>query len=246
MTKVNIFVALDALSFPDAVRLVHQVGYTNGRVGYKVNDLLYDRGIFQLAEVMEDLRAPLFVDAKLHDIPNTVRNSARRITAQFDPQFLTVHASGGREMVKAARLGAGDASMTRPYILAVTILTSLGHDEVESIYTLRTDTAVLSLAKEIEGEADGFVCSGVDLERLEGDSTGLRVVPGIRPEWYSAEDDQKRVVTPTEAVKNGATHLVIGRPIVRAEDPAEAVRRTVEEIDWAWEVEEKGICCEPE
>lgn len=238
----GVFIALDDLMFSEAVTLVSKltIPETKGRVGYKVNDLLHDPGIVQLIQAVKHAQAPLFVDAKLHDIPNTVFNTARQIVRHLNPQYMTVHASGGTQMIKAAHVGAAteadDLNQPRPTVLAVTVLTSLDQDDVSAIYNSSIQAQVTLMVKEAEDWAGGIVCSAKELLFLVSTCPSLvRVVPGIRPEWYQKEnppkDDQKRVATPSEALRGGATHLVIGRPIVKAKDPLEALLKTLKEMD---------------
>lgn len=244
--KPGIFIALDDLTFSEAMILVDKLSGTTltaGRVGFKANDLLHDPGMMQLARAIHQARCPLFADAKLHDIPNTVFNTTRRIVRELQPRYLTVHASGGSEMVKAAVMGAHTEAnfldLTPTCILAVTVLTSLDDDNVADIYqnTAGATDQVRVLMNQAK-VAGGFVSSAKELMILpEGldHKKAVRVVPGIRPEWYQREnppkDDQKRVATPAEAIRDGATHLVIGRPIVRASNPLEALIKTLMEID---------------
>ena len=179
----------------------------------------------------------LFLDLKLHDIPNTVAGGVRAV-APLAPYYLTVMAAGGPEMIRravaAAREGAERHGVAPARILAVTVLTSLGEDDLERTGQ-RGPAAeqVLRLATMAQAcGAAGAVCSPqeVELLRRECGAGFALVVPGVRPVWAPA-DDQKRVMTPAEAVNAGADHLVIGRPILRAADPADAARRIAAEID---------------
>lgn len=151
---------------------------------------------------------PIFLDLKLHDIPATVEGAARGV-ARLGVQYVTVHASGGGEMVRAAR-----RALPETRLLAVTVLTSLpaGEDEVLRLARLAVDAG-----------ADGIVCAPTDVAaaRKALGPTPLIVVPGIRPEG-SASGDQKRVGTPREAMRAGASLLVVGRPLRDAPDPAAA------------------------
>jgi orotidine-5'-phosphate decarboxylase len=168
--------------------------------------------------------APIFLDLKLHDIPNTVAGGVRAVLP-LKPRMLTVHATGGAAMVHAARQAAAAAGADRPLILAVTLLTSLGEDELKTLGFATTPSAqVLRLGRlAIEAGADGLVCSPLEVAMLRqalGPSVKL-VVPGIRPAGLSS-DDQARVLTPTEAVAAGADWIVVGRPVTAASDPAVA------------------------
>jgi orotidine-5'-phosphate decarboxylase len=167
--------------------------------------------------------APVFLDLKLHDIPNTVAGAVRSLLP-LNVQMLTVHAAGGGAMVAAAAKAASEAS-ARPQILAVTVLTSLDAAALaETGVAGGTTQQVLRLARlALENGADGLVCSAHEIAPLR-DAFGpkpILVVPGIRPAG-SATNDQARVMTPEQAVTAGADYLVVGRPIFSAPDPAAA------------------------
>jgi len=170
-------------------------------------------------------RAPsseLFLDLKLHDIPNTVKNGVEGAAA-LGVNYLTVHALGGREMLEAAAAAKGPLKL-----LGVTLLTSHGPDYPNFLKSrLTKEGLVLRLAEEaLRAGCDGLVCSAEEVSLLKRElGDFLAVVPGIRPAGAEA-GDQKRVATPEEALERGADVLVVGRPILRAEDP----RRVVEGI----------------
>jgi len=164
---------------------------------------------------------PVFLDLKLHDIPNTVAGAVRAVLP-LAPRMLTVHAAGGAAMVAAARAAAGDGR-DRPLILGVTVLTSLdGAGLVATGVPDAPDTQVLRLARlALSSGADGVVCSPLEVAMLRkalGPAPVL-VVPGIRPAGAAA-GDQARTMTPTEAVAAGADWIVVGRPITASPDPA--------------------------
>jgi orotidine-5'-phosphate decarboxylase len=175
---------------------------------------------------------PLFLDLKLHDIPNTVAGGVRA-AANIGPRFLTVHASGGRAMLEAAREAAREAGAARPSLLAITVLTSLDDGDLDAVGQRGPagDQAARLAAVAQEAGIDGVVCSAHEIARLRKQcGPGFKlVVPGIRPAWAAA-GDQKRVMTPAEAVALGADHLVIGRPITQAANPAESLARIRTEI----------------
>jgi orotidine-5'-phosphate decarboxylase len=185
--------------------------------------------------VFEHLGIPIFLDLKFHDIPNTVAK-AIEATAGIHTFMMTVHTSGGRTMLQAAI----DASMrvaevtgkARPYIVGVTTLTSMDQDDL--MMTGVRDTVpdhVKRLADLAQSaQLDGVVCSSYEIEMLRREIGGdfLLVVPGIRPAGASHQD-QKRVMSPAEALRKGADYLVIGRPITQAANPAASAAAIAEE-----------------
>ncbi|MCL6698124.1 orotidine-5'-phosphate decarboxylase [Sphingomonas sp. NSE70-1] len=174
-------------------------------------------GVMELAE----LGLPIFLDLKLHDIPNTVAKSIQAL-APITPAVLTVHAAGGRAMLEDAKA----AAPTGTKVVAVTVLTSLDGDDLASI-GVKADNheqveRLAALAK--DAGLDGIVCSGNEVAAVRRKwKDGFFVVPGIRPA-NAQVGDQKRVMSPRGAIDAGASILVIGRPITGAEDPATALR----------------------
>jgi orotidine-5'-phosphate decarboxylase len=164
---------------------------------------------------------PLFLDLKLHDIPNTVAKAVQSLR-QLEPAVLTVHAAGGRAMLEQAKAAAPETTR----VVAVTVLTSLDGGDLRSV-GVSGDPAgqverLAALAR--ESGVDGIVCSGAEVKAAKRAwPQGFFVVPGVRPEGSSVAD-QKRVVTPRAALDDGASILVIGRPITGADDPAAATR----------------------
>ena len=217
-----------ALDFPDAATVRATAEAVAPHVGvFKVGlTTLYGAGTDVVGDLATD--RPVFVDAKLHDIPAQVEGAMTSI-AKLGASFVTVHAAGGFDMVKAAAGAAGDALR----VLAVTILTSLDDAELERLGLGTTEDAVLRLAERaLDAGAHGLVCSPLELDgvrRRFGETPDL-VVPGIRPAG-SGSDDQRRTLGPREALDAGATLLVVGRPITTARDPAAAARRMLESLD---------------
>ncbi|MBN8872268.1 MAG: orotidine-5'-phosphate decarboxylase [Rhodospirillales bacterium] len=167
---------------------------------------------------------PIFLDLKLHDIPNTVAGGVRAVLP-MNPRMLTVHAAGGPAMVEAARRAAEEAGRDRPIILAVTVLTSLDQAALAATGVVGSPAdQVLRLGRLARAAgADGLVCSPHEVALLRealGPDTTL-VVPGIRPSG-SAAGDQARIMTPADAVAAGADWIVVGRPITGAADPGAA------------------------
>jgi len=183
-----------------------------------------------------DIGVPLFVDLKLHDIPNTVAGAVRSVMP-LAPAMLTVHAAGGTEMMTAAAEAAADEAeqlgVHRPLVVGVTLLTSLDAGDLEALSIEgSTHRVVARLARLAErGGLDGVVCAPDDISTLRS-TIGERfklVVPGIRPKG-APRDDQKRVLTPQEAISAGADIIIVGRPITRADAPARAARAILDSL----------------
>ena len=177
--------------------------------------------------------AAIFLDLKIHDIPRTAA-AAVRSAGTLGVRFTTLHALGGREMVAAAREAAEACGAARPQLLAVTVLTSHDARSLASLGLASDSPEVnaLQLARlALEAGADGLVASALEAPRLRrelGDGFWL-VTPGIRLPG-EAHGDQARVATPAEAVRGGASHIVVGRPIVKADDPCAAAERVVADL----------------
>jgi orotidine-5'-phosphate decarboxylase len=176
------------------------------------------------AGVRQVTEAPAFLDLKLHDIPNTVAGGVRAVLP-LRPRMLTIHASGGPAMVRAAAQEAAGVGAERPLILAVTVLTSLDQAALNAVgIAAEPADQVLRLGRmAVAAGADGLVCSPQEVAVLRqalGPKFTL-VVPGIRPAG-SAQGDQARTMTPREAVEAGADWIVVGRPITAAPDPVAA------------------------
>jgi len=185
-------------------------------------------GIGKIRDTFPDL--PVFLDLKFHDIPNTAAGAVRSATA-LAPAFMTLHASGGSAMMRAAQDAACDEAVKRgfvaPVLLAVTVLTSLDNAALTAVgQKTPSESQVLILsALTKESGLPGIVCSGPDIATVRS-ALGpdfILMVPGIRPAGAGTQD-QKRVMTPAEALHLGATHLVIGRPITETADPAQTAR----------------------
>ncbi len=228
----RILVALDVDTADDAVNLASKL--TDHVAGFKIGlGLLMGPGPVTAAALAR-LGQPVFVDAKLHDIPSQVEVAARRL-GQYGARWVTVHAAGGQAMMTAAREGlAAGAGGTEAGILAVTVLTSLGADDLERFTPGTSPGKLVSRLSKVAAAAgvEGVVCGVPELGVVADVAPGLtKVTPGIRPE-SSDPGDQRRAATPAEAVRRGADFLVVGRAITRAADPvaaAEDINRQVAE-----------------
>jgi orotidine-5'-phosphate decarboxylase len=191
-------------------------------------------GVHDILRDYPDL--PIFLDLKLHDIPNTVAGAVKALCA-LGPAFMTVHTSGGPEMLKAAaeaaKEGAEKFGVEVPKLLGVTVLTSLDESALTQIgYMPGLEDRVAQLAGLARKTGlGGIVCAAAEIEAVRAvcGPELILMVPGIRPEGAAA-DDQKRVMTPQQALAAGANHLVIGRPITRAENPAIEAQKIRESI----------------
>lgn len=217
------YIALDVESEARALAVVEQLGPAVD--GYKVGLELFHRAGMRLVEELLARNLRVFLDMKLHDIPNTVAGALRAI-CQYPVEMVNVHAQGGPRMLQAAR-EAVDNSPYKPLLVGVTVLTSLGDDDLRMLGIADGPArAVVRLAKLVqEAGLDGVVCSAQELPLLQGmvSSTFERVVPGTR-RAEDAVQDQTRIATPQLAMRNGATRLVLGRAVVAAEDPLSALQ----------------------
>jgi orotidine-5'-phosphate decarboxylase len=177
----------------------------------------------------------IFLDLKFHDIPATVRGAVRA-AARLGVELVDVHASGGRAMMKAAAAAARESSggKARPLVFGVTVLTHLGDEDLEELGIAGGSARqVVRLARlAAESGLDGVVASAWEAQAVHEASEGrLKVlVPGVRPHWASVPHDQKRVATPAEAAREGASYVVVGRAITRQPHPREAAERILEEL----------------
>lgn len=219
----RLIVAIDRSDMAEALALATQVRASAGMLKVGL-ELFWGEGPTAVTAIAA--LGPVFVDAKLHDIPNTVERAAANI-AKLGVAMVTVHALGGPAMVAAAvrgvRRGAQESHVDPPKVVALTVLSSQSGEELASPASLAFEAK--------DAGADGVVVSGADVHTVR-DVCGPEftlVVPGIRPGGTNG-DDQVRVLTPAEAVEAGADYLVIGRPITDAADPAAAARSILSSI----------------
>jgi orotidine-5'-phosphate decarboxylase len=227
--RSRLIVALDVPTAAEAQRIVQQVG--DSAQIFKVGKQLFTAEGPQLVRELIASGRKVFLDLKFHDIPNTVSGAVTE-AAKLGVFMLTVHASGGSKMLNAAAETSA-SSTSKPLVLAVTVLTSLSDaDLAELSVAVDVKTQVLRLAKlAVKAGCGGVVASAQEARQLRDElGTGFAIVtPGVRPAGASV-GDQARVVTPAEAIKAGATHIVVGRPITEARDPEETAREIVEEL----------------
>lgn len=245
--KEKIIVALDVSDFEKMLELVDKLEPHVGcfKVGLEFMQFVWSQllscdehrakhGLEMLRFIFAEMQGKIFWDGKFNDIPNTVAGAVRN-TRAMGVKFFTVHASAGIEAMKRAAENKGGAKL-----LAVTVLTSLNEGDSRWIFGRTSEEKVSQFARAAKlAGCDGVVCSPQELGLLNEDEEHknlLKITPGVRPAWAAA-GDQKRVMTPGEAIRAGADYLVIGRPITEppAEigGPAEAVKRIIQEIEEA-------------
>jgi orotidine-5'-phosphate decarboxylase len=231
-----------ALDFPDresALPLVEELG---GLVGmFKIGSQLFTAAGPEFVKEIVRGGERVFLDLKYHDIPNTVAGAVEA-AARLGVSILNVHTLGGGEMMRAAAHAVGDRGVlwiTRPAVLGVTVLTSMDKSDLADVgieHDLREEVVRLATLARDSG-LDGIVASPNEIrlirERIAPDGF-IVLTPGIRPAWSetgAGRNDQKRIATPSDAIRDGADFLVIGRPITDSTDPRAAVERILEEIE---------------
>jgi len=228
--RERLIIALDVSSAAAARKIVAAVGESGAF--YKVGKQLFTAEGPQVVRDLVTSGKRVFLDLKYHDIPNTV-GAAVAEAGKLGVTMLTVHASGGGKMLQAA-VASANASSSRPMILGVTVLTSLGDHDLETIGILGGVTSeVLRLgALAITSGCGGIVASAREASELRKElGTDFAIVtPGVRPAG-AGHGDQVRVVTPSEAMASGSTHIVVGRPITEAADPCAETREILAEIE---------------
>lgn len=221
-----------ALDFPSAAQALALVDRLEGRCRwFKVGLELYLAAGNAAVEALIDRGYSVFLDLKLHDIPNTVAGAVRSV-AGLGAGLLTLHAAGGPEMLKAAAQARSDIH-DGPELLAVTVLTSMDPRQLAATGVAASPAEqALALARmAASSDIRGFVCSPQEAAQLRSEfgPEAILVVPGIRPAG-AAKDDQSRIATPSAAIAAGASYLVVGRPITQAHDPAAAAQAILDEI----------------
>jgi orotidine-5'-phosphate decarboxylase len=226
----ELIVALDVASLAEVDRVIGQLGPSVSF--YKIGLELFSAEGPAVVHGVKAHGKRVFLDLKLHDIPRTVERAVKA-GAALGVDLMTVHAAGGRAMIAAAKQGAHGIGRTSPRILAVTALTSLDQADLTDLGITRSMAeqvaAMGTLA--VAAGADGIVCSPHEVGQMRRrlGPAALLVTPGVRPAGADV-GDQKRVATPAAAVRDGSTHLVVGRPILDAADPQAAAMAIQAEI----------------
>ena len=227
MSSSPIIVALDFPNEKEALALVSKL--EPGRCRLKVGKELFTRSGPELVKILVKQNFDVFLDLKFHDIPNTVARACQA-GADLGVWMINVHAMGGRKMLEAAREALPS---TDTKLIAVTVLTSMGAEDLKEIGLNHSPAEQVKHLATLTHDCglDGVVCSPqeIALLRKDLDKSFELVTPGIRPEW-SVTGDQKRIMTPAQAVDAGSNYLVIGRPITQAEDPMAALEKIETEL----------------
>ena len=235
MADDRLIVALDVSSMEAMQSIVTSLGDSVSY--YKVGMELFYAAGEQTVAYLRDHSKSVFLDLKLHDIPNTVAHGIKSLT-RLGAKLITIHSQGGKVMMeaamKAAKEQASELGIERPKLLAITALTSFDDENWSAIGgSLPISDHVVKLAKLAkEAGVDGVVASPLEAKLIR-EACGedfLIVTPGIRPS-FAATNDQKRIATPSSALQDGASRIVVGRPITQAENPQEAVRLIIEEME---------------
>ena len=238
--KDRMIIALDFPTAEKAIELVEKIG--DGATFYKVGLELFLNSKGEIIEYLAKKNKKIFLDLKFHDIPNTTA-MASVFAAKQNVFMFNVHASGGTKMMKKV---VEESKKINPnnLIIGVTVLTSLGEEDIketfESKFTLKELALNLAYLAKNSG-LDGVVCSPWEAASIK-ERCGKEfktVCPGVRPKW-AATNDQQRIMTPKDAIKNGCDFLVVGRPITKNEDPVKAAKMVEEEIMEG--MKEAGIC----
>lgn len=239
--KERLIVALDVNTAEEAEKLVSKLKNYVGM--FKIGMQLFNSEGPAILRRLNELGGKVFLDLKMHDIPNTVGHASAVLTGHNVFMF-NVHAAGGSEMMKKAaqmtEKKAQDLEILKPLVIAVTVLTSINQETLnqEVGVPVSVESQVVHWAKLAqESGLDGVVASPKEIKAIR-EACGEKfviVTPGVRPVWAEV-NDQKRVMTPEEAVRAGASYLVVGRPITAASDPVEAAQKIVHEM-------EEGLKC---
>ena len=215
MNDKKIIVALDSINLYDSKYLVDEI--KNQVFAFKIGyEFFLNFGLDGYNQI-KNKKVNIFLDLKLHDIPNTIKNGIEAI-ANLNPYFTTIHITGGDEMQKIANLSKKNVK-----VLGVSILTSIDSAQAEKYYSEKNINNLVGkfVKNALENKLDGVVCSPLEIELVKKISSGklIIVTPGIRPENYNKNDDQKRFMSPKEAINLGANYLVVGRPITQSSNP---------------------------
>lgn len=233
--RKKLVLALDVENIDEAKRLVDELSPYVGT--FKVGLQLFCGYGLEIVNYIKEKNSDFFLDVKLHDIPNTVEKASFNVIKN-GANFFNVHATGGIEMMKAAKKGAMEAAKKynkkKPLVLAVTVLTSINQETLSRELSNKksVEDFVIQLAKNAKTAGlDGVVASAKELKAIKNElgDDFIVLTPGIRPSW-SNKDDQQRITTPKDAISDGADFIVLGRAVTKALDKTEAMEKIYKEI----------------
>ena len=241
-TKDRLIIALDTSVKEEALQLVEKL---KDHVGYfKIGLELFSEFGPEIIKTVKDKNCKIFFDGKFMDIPNTVSKAVSNMV-KHKVDMLNVYMTGGAVMLQEAKKSLLETArlnnLTPPKLLGVTVLTSMAREVLEEDLKIKIqlEEYVLHLAKlGLKNNLDGIICSANEAKAIhdfvlsQGKKDFLIVTPGVRPSWAET-NDQSRIATPKEAILNGVTHIVIGRPVTKAKDPIDAAKRIIGEIEEA-------------
>ena len=220
MNEKKIIVAIDSNNLSESKDLVDEL--KEHAFAFKIGYEFFLNFGLDGYKIIKEKNVRIFLDLKLHDIPNTIKKAMEAI-ANLKPYFTTIHISGGDEMQRMSNLVKDSVK-----ILGVSILTSINEEQAEKYYYLKDIKMIVSkfVKTAMENKLDGVVCSPHEIKQIKEISNDklLIITPGIRPESYNQKDDQKRFMTPKQAIELGANFLVIGRPITKSSNPLNEIK----------------------
>ena len=220
MNEKKIIVAIDSNNLSESKDLVDEL--KEHAFAFKIGYEFFLNLGLDGYKIIKEKNVRIFLDLKLHDIPNTIKKAMEAI-ANLKPYFTTIHISGGDEMQRMSNLVKDSVK-----ILGVSILTSINEAQAEKYYYLKDIKMIVSkfVKTAMENKLDGVVCSPHEIKQIKEISNDklLIITPGIRPESYNQKDDQKRFMTPKQAIELGANFLVIGRPITKSSNPLNEIK----------------------
>ena len=225
MKKFKAFIALDSKNNLENLRISKKLSpYVYGfKVGYRA---FYNKGCNKIISEIKKRKSKVFLDLKLHDIPNTVKSAVESLS-KINPDYLTVHISGGRSMLENA-LKIVSKKKLKTKLLGVTLLTSLDSYDSKSIYGQKNINLIVKKFAGIASRAHihGLICSGKELHELRQFKKLLKITPGVK--MFKRKDDQKRVAYVHDAINNGADFVVIGRELIKNKDPITLLKKYYE------------------
>tara|TARA_B100001059_G_scaffold235282_1_gene280405 strand:- start:306 stop:1013 length:708 start_codon:yes stop_codon:yes gene_type:complete len=225
MKKFKAFIALDCKTNNENIKIVKKLSTQvfGFKLGYRS---FYSKGSEKLLAEIKKSRCFLFLDLKLHDIPNTVSNAIASLS-KINPDYLTLHISGGKDMLKQS-LVTIKKNKLKTKILGVTLLTSLDKKDSKLIFSEKNTNSIVYKLANIANDCKihGLICSGQDLDSLQKFKKLIKITPGVK--LFTRKDDQKRVTSVHEALNNGADYVVIGREIIDSKDPIKLLKNYYE------------------